>query len=1148
MTERNKSKLKFVNLHGHSCASVFDGLGYPSEHMDFAYENGLDAIALTDHGNMNNLPLQVFHAKKMEKDGREFKPIYGVEGYAFPDLQEWQDTYKQSKEKDDSDSAIVVETEERDIKSILKRRRHMVLLAKNQDGLNKLFEMITQSFEKPWHYYFPRIDYKTLKKFAGGDIIATSACLGGVYAGNMWENYDFELSKEENDAKVLNAMRETSEQMLDIFGEDWYGEIQWNNIPEQHLLNSYVIQICKEFNIKLVSTCDAHYPNPELFAAREMYKRLGWLRNKEDLEPLPEKIEDMGYQLWPKNGDQMLESFRNSTVHPDIKDYLAENDIEYDESMVIGSIEESYNIAHNKIESFYPDSTVKLPDFVVPENKTADEALSEMAFAALAEKGYDALPSYYDRLEKELAVISSRGFSKYFLTMKEVTDEAKQLYLCGPGRGSAAGSLLAYMLGITQVNPLRWNTQFERFLRSDATDYPDIDFDISHNSDFRDHLIEKWGKNTVVSISNINTMQLRSLVKDISKYYGIDFTEVNKVTSTMMQEATPRAKQKHGIKAGVYTPTYEEVKEFSESLQAFLRKYPKIEKFIDSLHGMPRSVSRHAGGVVIADNLNKHIPLINSKGTTQVPWTKDTLEPMGFIKFDLLGLDTLKMMHRAIANILRRYHNKTDITIDDITGYYNEKLHPDVIDLEDQKVYKNVYHDGKWAGVFQFTEQGAQNFCQVVKPTNIIELASITSIQRPGPLAAGVDEEYGEAKEYPHKIKFMNDIHAEVTAETYGFLIFQEQIAEMAHKLGKDISLDDGNKLRKALTKKNSEKSKKMKEELYDKFVDGCMEKGMTRKQAKETWQLFEYFSGYGFNKSHAVCYSLISFQTAWLLTYYPECWLAAFLNEESETKMEKAIAIVKKLGYNVKRPNINYSSDQWEISKDGSTLFQPLTDIDGVGDAAYKEILPHRPFELIEDLYYHKDIRWSKVNKTVIDRLCRSGALDDLIDDRFTGSKHFWSVLLSREKKKENFLELIENPEYREEGDFSDMERIAFLSDLTSVLPIDMIVDDEMLKHFDQLDIGPLSENQVGHKYSWCIPVSFRKRKTKKRGSPYYEIMVTDSTFQMSRVRVWNIRTARSEPQLYRPYIVKGVEYDTQWGFSTGWRAPFEKNWVIVG
>ena len=371
------------------------------------------------------------------------------------------------------------------------------------------------------------------------------------------------------------------------------------------------------------------------------------------------------------------------------KKYSSQVGVEYDDDIVRNSMVETFFIAHSRIDTFMPDTTVRLPDFVVPKDVTEAQALRKMCFEGLRSLGKQDNVEYTDRLNMELNVIDDRGFSKYFLTMKAIADRANEIMLTGPGRGSAAGSLVAYALNITQVDPLKYGLLFSRFLRSDAKDYPDIDYDVAEPMFLKEKLVEAWGDTTVVPISNWNTLQLRSLVKDISKLYEIPFTEVNKVTGKMLSEATPLAKKDHGITAGVYNPTFEEVKRYSKTLQDFLTKYPKVASHIDVLYGQVRSCSRHAGGVVIADNLDRYMPLINSKGVRQTPWSEGQnvrhLEPMGFIKFDILGLSTLRMIEGAISHILKRHKGVEEPTFDDIKEFYNEHLHPDTIDLNNPK-------------------------------------------------------------------------------------------------------------------------------------------------------------------------------------------------------------------------------------------------------------------------------------------------------------------------------------------------------------------------------------------------------------------------------------------------------------------------------
>ena len=1145
--KRVQSKIKFVGLHAHSVAgSIFDGLGFPQDHMDFAYSNGSDALALTDHGNMNGLSYQVLHAKKMKAEGRNFKPIFGCEAYFLPSIDDWKEEYeqvmqdkkraRQAKKAGASAASVEDEGESKGKNSnVLRRRRHLVLIAQNQKGLNNLFKLVSESYKDENFYRYPRIDYKMLKKYGEG-IIASSACLGGVYAGNYWENRD------EGPAAVLSAMRETTRQMVDIFGDRWYGEIQWNNIPEQHELNKFIIQVCEEFGVEIISTADSHYPGPEAWKDRELYKRLGWLGKgrpqwADSESELPVSVDEIGYELYPKNGDQMWESYKH---------YSGLCEADYDDKLVLRSIEETHRIAFERIDDFLPDNTVRLPSFVVPAGHTATEALINFSLEGLRKLGFAEDKNYLQRLKEELLVIDDRGFSKYFLTMKAIVDVTNTMMLAGPGRGSAAGSLVAYALGITQIDPIKYGLLFSRFLRSDATDYPDIDYDISRPMDLKDKLIELWGEDCVAPISNWNTLQLKSLIKDISKLYGIPFGEVNLVTNAMIKEATPLAKQKHGIKAGMYTATWEEVLEFSDSLKSFLGEYPQVKTHVRALVGQVRSASRHAGGVVIAEDLDKNMPLINSKGVRQTPWSEGQnvrhLEPMGFIKFDLLGLATLAMMETAIELILKRHHGIKDPTFSDIKGYYDNNLHPDVINLNDTKVYQNVFHQGKWAGVFQFTEDGAQSFAKRAKPNNIIDISALTSIYRPGPLSANVHEDFVEAKENPQYIKYLTPEIQEITEETFGFLIFQEQIAKISHALGNNLTLDEGNLLRKLLTKKGTGKGFEVKDAICEKFIDGCMDKGIAKSEAQGLWEKFEYFSGYGFNKSHAVSYSIVSYQCAWLLTYYEPEWLAAFLDKEPESKKENAINIAKSLGYKIAPVEVNTSGRTWEIDQSGKTLIQPLTGIKGFGESAMEQILNNRPFTDIEDFLFREEVRYAKLNKKAIDALCRAGAMDSLMDDRFAGRKHFWcAAVVDRPKTKKKLHENIEL--YRPEGDFTEEEIIQFKTELTGVFPMNLVISPETIEELKKKYIPPISEFDESLELCWFIPRKVIPKKTKK-GKDYWILEVIDSNNETEKIRCWGIDPKKDQIHINRPYMSR-LKFDPKWGFST--RSMY-KNFRLLG
>ncbi len=1153
--ERKKSSIKFVGLHAHSVAgSPFDALGYPQDHMESAYSNGQDALALTDHGNMNGLAYQVLHAKKMNKEGRSFKPIYGTEAYFIPSIAEWAEEkanmeaqIKKTRSKSASDkeaSGTTIEDEDaskKAFKDILRRRNHLILLAKNQTGLQNIFKLVSKSYRAESFYRYPRIDFEMLKEHSEGVIVA-SACMGGVFAGDYWQNRDA------GEEAVMAAMRSTATRFKDIFADDFYGEVQWNSIPDQHAINKFVIKICRELEIELVSTADSHYPTKSSWKDRELYKKLGWIRiNTEDQE-LPESIEDTRCELYPKSGDEMWNSYLKFS-NPDNWIYR-ENDkplfpssVEYSDEEILGSIERTHDIAFSKIENFYPDNKVRLPDFVIPKGTTAEEELTRLAEVGMSERGLSQ-PQYVDRLAMELDVIRSRGFSKYFLTMKAISDRAQQFQLVGAGRGSAAGSLTAYVLGVTQIDPIKYGLQFERFLRKDATDYPDIDYDVADPMEIKEMLIEEWGSNVVVPITNWNTLQLRSLIKDISKFYQIPFQEVNRVTSVMMKEATPLAKKAKGQTAGVYVPTFEEVMQYSESLRGFLEVYPQVKTHILKIYGSTRSASRHAGGVLVGERLNEHMPLISSGGVTQTPWSEGQnvrhLEPMGFIKFDILGLASLRMVDGAIRHILKRHYGIKDPTFEEVRDFYNKNLHPDVINFDNKKVWKEIFHQGKWIGVFQFTQEGAQKFCSKVKPTSLMDLAAITAIYRPGPLSAGVDKGFIRAKngETPDE----HELVQEILKDTYGFIIFQEQLASLAHELGENVSLDEGNLLRKLLTKKGTGKGAAELEKIHLKFIQGCINKGIGERAGELLWEKMEFFSGYGFNASHAVSYATLSFQCAWLLAYYPVEWVAAFLDKEPEARKEAAIGAAKNAGFGIEKLNINTSGRVWEISEDGKTLIQPLTSIKGLGDSALVQIIENRPFNTVEDFLFNEDISYSKLNKKALDVLARSGALDPVVDDRFRGDKHFWNCIVANRPRKLKDLE--ENIQAYgvdpDEYDFSREEKIEYLVSLTGQFPMSLVMDHRILSALrdkyvpaisDYDPEEPLHHNDRGQARVWFIPRKVTKRKT-KNNKEYWILDVIDENSVLTSIKCWGIRD-NDRVLLNRPYA-SALDYDPVWGFST--------------
>ena len=454
MTDRKKPSIPFYNMHGHTTFSIFDGMGYPEEHVDFAYGNGLQGMAFTEHGNCNSFSYAFQKAKKMKDEGKnDFKVVYGIEAYVHPDIGQWKLDKEKIKEdaklakQVDEDIGLVVEDEsetKKGIKNILNQRSHLVLNAINQTGLNNIFRLVSTSYSGDNFYRFPRIDYALLAANSEG-IIASSACIGGILGNDYWRNRDM------GEAAVFSAMGKTAEAMMNIFGDRFYGELQWAMNVDQHILNQYIIKLSKEYGFKLVTTCDAHYPSPDLWKDREIYKMLGWLgKNKDELSigNLPVSLDEMAYQLYPKNGDQLFQFYKETS---------SKLGFGYDDDIVAESIERTSEIVKNRIESYTPDTEIKLPSFVVPEGESADSALAKIAVEKLKASGLYKDSEYVSRLKEELHTIKDRGFSRYFLTMRNIANDAKQVQLCGGGRGCFLPNspVKMYDNGLTNIKDIK---------------------------------------------------------------------------------------------------------------------------------------------------------------------------------------------------------------------------------------------------------------------------------------------------------------------------------------------------------------------------------------------------------------------------------------------------------------------------------------------------------------------------------------------------------------------------------------------------------------------------------------------------------------------------------------------------------------------
>ena len=1146
---------RFVGIHAHSGFSQNDGLDYPQEHIDYVLENGMDAWTLTDHGNMNGFCHAYLHAEKIRKSGANFKFLPGCEMYVHPDLKRWEEDLKRSKEKPQRDESIVtplVSTEDASDETVdigtedaaltvenedetksgkyndpVKRRHHLVVLPKTPTGLQRLFHLVSRGYLEGF-YRFPRVDYSMLKEAAeGGHLMVSTACLGGPLSFDVFEQVQ-KVSFEDLDhrllddpallERVLTSMGNTYDRLSDAVGRDNVClELQFNRLSAQHLVNRALLEFARRNSLtdRLVVTCDSHYSRPENWREREIYKKLGWL-NYQNFDPnqLPKSKDDLKCELYPKNAQQVWDSYLETTRGMDF----------YDSEVVRDAVERTHDVVHGEIGDIHPDRSMKLPSYVIPEGTTEDKALVAACKKGLEWRGLGDRPGYIERIKYELGIIKGKKFSRYFLTMKAIMDLAREHMLIGPGRGSAAGSLVAYVLGITNLDPIEYDLSFERFLNPSRQGAPDIDSDIADRDLLIDLLRKNFGPNNVIPISNYNTFKLKSLVKDISRFYGISFEEVNAALAPV-EEDVKKEVMKPGVDKNLFTLTYEDAMKYSKSLQDFIAAHPEVAEPIEILFKQNRSLGRHAGGVIVSEDIPQRMPLILARGEPQTPWVEGMhykhLEEFGWIKFDLLGLETLRIIERCIGLILTRREGVKNPTFQQIRDWFDKNMDPKNIDFNDQKVYEYVYHQGRWAGVFQCTQTGAQRLFAKAKPRSIIDIATLTSIYRPGPLAANVDKLYIDAKNNPDKVDYKHPLIKKVLESTYGCIIFQEQTMKLCSVVA-GFPEAETDTMRRNIMKRSAAKkddaaadAKKAKEE----FVIGAMKNGVAERDASELYDKILFFSGYGFNASHAVSYAIDSYYCAWLLTYFEEEWLCAYLESMSgnDDKRAKAFSEVKALGYKIVPIDVNYATKSWTILE-GKRFMPSFLSCKGVGESAIDEIIENRPYKNIEELLWNDDGSWrhSKFNKRALEALIGIRAFDSLDcvgeERTFNSYKQMHHVLIEKNgdikkttKKNptlgmENFRNLLIESSSTEEWTRPELveNSIKYLGSFNS----SVLMSQDLLEKLESRGVKSIDELEGSDVY-WFIVSDVKQKKT-KNGKPYLLLMAAGLESQTKRIFCW--------------------------------------------
>ncbi len=891
--------MSFVHLHNHTHYSLLDGLTKLDELIDYAKADGAPAVALTDHGTMYGV---IEFYQKAKKAG--IKPIIGVETYMAPNLL----TDKLTK----ADAA----------------NYHLLLLVKDEVGYKNLIKLVSIAHLEGY-YYKPRIDWPTLQKHSEG-LIACTACLGGEISQLIMRGQ-------------LDRARERITEFNDLFGQgNFYLEIQHHpNLPEQAGVNEQLIALSKEMNVPLVATNDLHYLHREDYDAQDVLLCLQTKRKKNDVDRMAMHGQDFYY----KTAAEMREIFK------DVPEAV-ENTLK---------IAEACNLEIKLGE-------ITLPIFPVPEGMTEFGLLRQWCHEGLEkryQKDYDNVDAEVrERMDYELSVIERMGWPSYFLIVADFINWAKDNgVVVGPGRGSAAGSLVCYLIGITNLDPLKYNLLFERFLNPERISMPDIDTDFSdiRRDDVLKYVENKYGKDHVAQIITFGTMAARAAIRDVGRVLDFPYDFCDKLAKMIPQFST--------IKKAL-----DEVSEFND----MYKNDPGAKQVIDyalRLEGVARHASTHACGVLITrEPLTEYAPVQYASTSDRNIVSQYSLHPvedLGLLKMDFLGLKNLTIIESAIKIIKNTRGIEVDI---------------DNIPLDDAKSYK-LFQDGETTGVFQFESSGMKRYLRELKPTEFEDIIAMVALYRPGPMEWIPD--YISGKHGTKKPEYLHPKLEPILGVTYGVAIYQEQVMQMARDLA-GFTMGEADVLRKAVGKKIV----KLLAEQKEKFVDGCVKNGISSDLAQRIFAFIEPFAGYGFNRSHAACYALIGYQTAYLKANWPTEFMAALLTADQQDTDRVAIEIdeCRHMGIEVLPPDINQSYGTFTVVTSGTvenrvvaseekvnTIRFGLNAIKNVGENIVEVIIAERKAngqykDLVDllDRVTDKDL-----NKKSLESLTKSGALD---------------------------------------------------------------------------------------------------------------------------------------------------------------------------
>ncbi len=792
---------------------------------------------------------------------------------------------------------------------------HMVLLCKDHTGYQNLMKLVSAGYLEGF-YYKPRIDKDLLRQHSEG-LIALAACLKGEVSHRMLkQNYE--------------AAREAAEQYRKIFADDFYLEVQNHGIEEEDRIRDSIYRLGDELGIKVVATNDIHYLKKEHWEAHDALLCLQTGKEYDD----PNRMRYQTHELYFKSASEMEQLFSD---HPDV----LSNTLEVAEK------------CHLEIEF----GNYHLPHFDIPKEDdvhTLDDYLEKLCWKGLEERYGEITPKLENRMRKELDIITKMGYSGYFLITQDFINHArKQNIPVGPGRGSAAGSLVAYVLHITNLDPIQYELIFERFLNPERVSMPDIDIDFCYErrEEVIDYVKEKYGYDNVCQIITFGTMAARAVIRDVGRVLKMPYGEVDKIAKLVPQQLNIKLKD-----ALEQVPELKELEQKSD-IHRRLIQYSLV------LEGLARHASTHAAGVVITpEELTRFVPLYKTKdGDVTTQYDMNYLESVGALKMDFLGLRTLTVIQKAVDSL--KAHG-IDLDIESIP-------------LDDHKVYE-LFARGETIGLFQFESSGMREYLKKLQPERLDDLIAMNALYRPGPM--DMIDDFIDRKKGKKEIEYIHPLLEPILKTTYGIAIYQEQVMKMASDIG-GFSLGGADQLRRAMGKKKIEIMVKQREV----FVKGAQERGVSKGAADKIYDMMQKFAGYGFNKSHAACYSLVAYQTGYLKAHYPAKFMAAAISSEMNST-DRVIVLLeecRRMGLSVDPPDVNDSYADFVV-RDNNIQFG-LAAIKNVGRGAIEAIVHARgeegTFATIFELCNRVDLH--AVNKKVLESLVEAGAMDSLQGNR---------------------------------------------------------------------------------------------------------------------------------------------------------------------